>query len=94
MSLTRDSDMGNRLTFSRGQTVRRRDVPAFAVPTNLSSATKVLAGLGYQRLPYQMRSRLGQHPPNVRRNELVKFSKLVEQFFNEIKECALLSQRP
>jgi hypothetical protein len=41
-----------------------------------------------------MRSRLGQHPPNVRRNELVKFSKLVEQFFNEIKECALLSQRP
>ena len=40
-----------------------------------------------------MRSRLGQHPPNVRRNELVKFSKLVEQFFNEIKECALISQR-
>ena len=39
-----------------------------------------------------MRSRLGQHPPNVRRNELVKFSKLVEQFFNEIKECALISQ--
>ena len=39
-----------------------------------------------------MRSRLGQHPPNVHRNELVNFSKLVEQFFNEIKECALISQ--
>ena len=35
----------------------------------------------------------GQHPPNVHRNELVNFSKLVEQFFNEIKECALISQR-
>jgi hypothetical protein len=30
--------------------------------------------------------------PNVRRNELFNFSKLVEQFFNEIKECALTSQ--
>jgi hypothetical protein len=40
-----------------------------------------------------MRSRLGQHLSNVRRNELVKFSKLVEQFFNEIKERALISQR-
>ena len=28
------------------QTVRRRDVPAFAVPTNLSFETKVLADLG------------------------------------------------
>jgi hypothetical protein len=44
-------------------------------------------------LPCQMRSRLGQHLSNVRRNELVKFSKLVEQFFNEIKERALISQR-
>jgi hypothetical protein len=41
-----------------------------------------------------MRSRLGQHPPNVRGNELVKFGKLAEQFFNEIKECALISQAP
>jgi hypothetical protein len=40
-----------------------------------------------------MRSRLGQHPPNVHRNERVNFSKLVEQFFNEITECALISQR-
>jgi hypothetical protein len=32
------------------------------------------------------------HPPNVRRNEPFNFSKLVEQFFNEIKECALRSQ--
>jgi hypothetical protein len=30
---------------------------------------------------------------HVHRNELVNFSKLVEQFFNEIKECALISQR-
>jgi hypothetical protein len=36
---------------------------------------------------------LGQHPPNVHRNELVNFSKLVGQFFNEIKDCALISQR-
>jgi hypothetical protein len=35
----------------------------------------------------------GQHRPNVRRNELVNFSKLGEQFFNEIEECALISQR-
>jgi hypothetical protein len=41
-----------------------------------------------------MQSRLGQHPPNVRRNGLVKFSKLVEQFFNEIKECALIVSAP
>ena len=54
----------------------------------------MLADIGYQRLPRQMRSRLGrQHPPDMHRNELVKFSKLVEQFFNEIKECALVSQR-
>jgi hypothetical protein len=61
--------------------------------TKLSSETKVLADIGYQRLRRQMRSRLGQHPPDMHRNELVKFSKLVEQFFNEIKECALVSQR-
>ena len=36
---------------------------------------------------------LGQHPPNVHRNELVNFSKSVGQFFNKIKECALISQR-
>src|SRR5260221_364185 len=35
----------------------------------------------------------GPTSPNVRRNELVKFSKLVEQFFNEIKERALISHR-
>jgi hypothetical protein len=28
----------------------------------------------------------------LHRNELVNFSKFVEQFFNEIKECALISQ--
>ena len=38
-------------------------------------------------------SRLGQNPPDVRRNELVNFSESVEKFFNEIKECALRSQR-
>lgn len=53
----------------------------------------MLADLGYdKRLPCQMRSRLGQHPPNVYRSELVNFSKSVEQFFNENKECALISQ--
>ena len=41
-----------------------------------------------------MRSRLGQHPPDMHRNELVKFSKFVEQFLNEIKECALIVGAP
>jgi hypothetical protein len=31
-------------------------------------------------------------PADMRRNEPFNFSKLVEQFFNEIKECALTSQ--
>ena len=35
----------------------------------------------------------GPTSANVRRNELVNFSKLVEHFFNEIKERALISQR-
>jgi len=35
----------------------------------------------------------GPTSPNEHRNELVNFSKLVEQFFNEIKQCALISQR-
>jgi uncharacterized protein YbjT (DUF2867 family) len=38
-----------------------------------------------------MRSCL-RHPPNMRRNEPFNFSKLVQQFFNEIKECALIGQ--
>jgi hypothetical protein len=44
-----------------------------------------------QRLPRRMRS-CWAIPADMRRNEPFNFSKLVEQFFNEIKECALTSQ--
>jgi hypothetical protein len=58
----------------------------------------VLADLGYDAdwisgIPAKCGRVWGQHPPNVHRNELVNFSKLVEQFLNEIKERALISQR-
>jgi hypothetical protein len=69
-----------------------------AGPGNLTPGlSKVRADLGY--VAYWIRGFLpkavafGQHRPNVRRNELVNFSKLGEQFFNEIEECALISQR-
>jgi hypothetical protein len=32
------------------------------------------------------------HPPDVRRNEPFNLSTLVEQYFNEIKDCALTSR--
>ena len=62
----------------------------------MSSATKVLADLGndadwIRGFPAKC-GRAWANIPNMRRNELVNFSKFVEQFFNEIKECALISQ--
>ena len=87
--------MGNRLAIFAPPDRSTARCSGVRCATNLSSETKVLADLGYDadRITCQMRSRLDQHPPNVHRNELVNFSKLVEQFFNEIKECALISRR-
>ncbi len=87
-------DMGNRLVIFSPPDRSTVRCSGARCGTKLSSETKVLANIGYQRLPRQMRARLGQHSSDMHRNELVKFSKFVEQFLNEIKECALISQAP
>src|SRR5262245_13148304 len=62
----------------------------------LEGRTGNWTALGARNLPcvFVARSQLGslRTSPNVHRNELVNFSKLVGRFFNEIKECALISQ--
>jgi hypothetical protein len=55
--------------------------------TKLSSETKVLSEASSPNAVA-----FGPTSRDMHRNELVKFSKLVEQFFNEIKDCALISQ--
>jgi hypothetical protein len=68
---------------------------AFRVAASNSSTAAGSRSRAYEdEIPQHSHVGLGQHPPDVHRNELVDFSKLVEQFFNEIKECALISQGP